>query len=667
MSKNSITQQMNPPVFFGSALIILAVVLFAVIAPKTAGAAFGDVQSWIIANTGWFYILAVAIFLFFVVGLAFSSYGKVRLGPDHIEPDFSYGSWFAMLFSAGMGIGLLFFGVAEPVMHFTNPPVGQGQTVAAAKEAMRITFFHWGMHAWAIYAVVALSLAYFSFRHGLPLTIRSALYPILGERIHGPIGHAVDIFAVLGTMFGVATSLGLGVMQVNAGLQFLFDVPTNLTVQILLIVGITLLATISVVVGLDGGIKRLSELNLGLAVLLLFFVLLAGPTVFLLQTLVQNTGSYLSDIVSKTFNLYAYKPDHSWIGGWTLFYWGWWIAWSPFVGMFIARVSRGRTIREFVIGVLCVPVGFTFMWMTFFGDTAIHMILVQGIDSVGSAVQADTSTAIFKFLKELPWSGVMSLLATLLVVTFFVTSSDSGSLVIDMITSGGREEPPVWQRIFWALTEGAVAIALLVAGGKDGLKALQTLSIASALPFAIVMLFMCYALWKALRVEGLKQSSLRYSVSPPGQAGSAAPRAAGYTWKNRLQRIVSWPKKAEVKTYINETVKPVLHSVAEELRTTTEMEVVVKEDQDDRAAIVVSHGEEIDFIYEVRARGYTAPTFAFPEFNFTEKDEAKHFRAEVHLREGGQGYDVYGYTKEQVVNDILDQYEKHMQFLHMVR
>lgn len=653
---------MNPPVFFGSALIIFGFVLFAVLAPKTAGTVFGDIQSWIITNTGWFYILAVAIFLMFVVGLAFSGYGRIKLGPDHVDPDFSYPSWFAMLFSAGMGIGLLFFGVAEPVMHFVNPPVGDGHTIAAAREAMRITFFHWGLHAWAIYAVMALSLAYFSFRHGLPLTIRSALYPLLGERIYGPIGHAVDIFAVLGTMFGVATSLGFGVMQVNAGLHYLFSVPTDLTTQVLLICGITALATISVVLGLDGGIRRLSELNLLLAVLLLLFVLFAGPTVFLLQTLVQNTGSYLSDIVQKTFNLYAYKPDHSWIGGWTLFYWGWWIAWSPFVGMFIARVSRGRTIREFIIGVLCVPVGFTFMWMTFFGDTAIHMIMVDGLKSIGQAVSDDTSTAIFKFLDHLPFSGIMSLLATLLVITFFVTSSDSGSLVIDMITSGGQEEPPVWQRIFWAVTEGAVAIALLVAGGSDGLKALQTLSIASALPFTIIMLAICYGLWKALRIEGVKQLTLRHSVITP----RIQQTKSNYSWRNRLQRIVSWPKQQEVQQFLTDTVEPALTSVVKELGDTG-LDVTIHHRSPERISMEVSHGEEIDFIYEVRVRGYQAPTFAFPEFNFTEKDTKKHYRAEVYLREGGQGYDVYGYTTDQVISDVLDQYEKHMHFLHLVR
>ncbi|WP_406667085.1 BCCT family transporter [Gallaecimonas sp. GXIMD1310] len=660
--KTPLTSQMNPPVFFGSALIIFGFVLFAVLAPKTAGTVFGDIQSWIITNTGWFYILAVAIFLLFVVALAFSDYGRIKLGPDHVDPDFSYPSWFAMLFSAGMGIGLLFFGVAEPVMHFVNPPVGDGHTIAAAREAMRITFFHWGLHAWAIYAVVALSLAYFSFRHGLPLTIRSALYPLLGERIHGPIGHAVDIFAVLGTMFGVATSLGFGVMQVNAGLHYLFSVPTDLTTQVLLICGITALATISVVLGLDGGIRRLSELNLLLAVLLLLFVLFAGPTVFLLQTLVQNTGSYLSDIVQKTFNLYAYKPDHSWIGGWTLFYWGWWIAWSPFVGMFIARVSRGRTIREFIIGVLCVPVGFTFMWMTFFGDTAIHMIMVDGIKSIGQAVSDDTSTAIFKFLDHLPFSGIMSLLATLLVITFFVTSSDSGSLVIDMITSGGQEEPPVWQRIFWAVTEGAVAIALLVAGGSDGLKALQTLSIASALPFTIIMLAICYGLWKALRIEGVKQLTLRHSVTTPRIQHTKS----NYSWRNRLQRIVSWPKQQEVQQFLNDTVEPALSAVVKELEETG-LDVTIQHRSPERLSMEVSHGEEIDFIYEVRVRGYQAPTFAFPEFNFTEKDTKKHYRAEVYLREGGQGYDVYGYTTDQVICDVLDQYEKHMHFLHLVR
>ncbi|MEX1905974.1 BCCT family transporter [Pseudomonas aeruginosa] len=342
---------LNPPVFYTSAALILALVLFTVLLQEEAQSLFNHVQQWIITNASWFYVLAVALILISVVFLAVSRYGDIKLGPDHSRPDYRNTTWFAMLFSAGMGIGLMFFGVAEPVMHFTTPPVGEPNTVQAAKEAMKLTFFHWGLHAWAIYAIVALILAFFSYRHGLPLTLRSALYPLIGERIYGPIGHAVDIFAIIGTVFGVATSLGYGVLQINSGLHHLFGWPVNQTVQIALIAATCGLATLSVASGLDRGIRILSELNLSLAVILLLFVLVLGPTVFLLQTYVQNTGAYLSDIVNKTFNLYAYEPT-DWIGGWTLLYWGWWLSWSPFVGLFIARISRGRTIREFVCGVL---------------------------------------------------------------------------------------------------------------------------------------------------------------------------------------------------------------------------------------------------------------------------------------------------------------------------
>jgi choline/glycine/proline betaine transport protein len=346
--------QMNPPVFFGAAFLIVAIVLFGAVVPDVAATVFSAVQDTIVHFAGWYYMLAVAGFLVFAIGLAFSSYGRIRLGPDDSAPDYGHVTWFAMLFSAGMGIGLMFFGVAEPLLHFSSPPVGQGGTVEAARNAMKITFFHWGLHAWGIYAVIGLSLAYFSFRHGLPLALRSALYPLIGERVHGPIGHAVDIFAVLGTMFGVATSLGLGVMQVNSGLHYLFGVQQATWIQLILIAVITMMATASVVSGLDVGIRRLSELNMILALVILAFVLVTGPTLFLLQALVQNIGAYLGSVVQRTFTLFAYRPS-DWMGNWTLFYWGWWMAWSPFVGMFIARVSRGRTIREFVTG-LAVPV-----------------------------------------------------------------------------------------------------------------------------------------------------------------------------------------------------------------------------------------------------------------------------------------------------------------------
>ena len=340
----------NPAVFYSAAAIIVAIMLFAVLAPEVADAAFKSVQAAIVENASWYYVLTVAIILLVCVYLGVSRYGNIKLGPDHSRPDYKNISWFAMLFSAGMGIGLMFFGVAEPVMHFLTPPLGEGGTVEAAREAMRLTFFHWGLHAWAVYAIVALILAFFSYRHNLPLTLRSALYPLIGDKIYGPIGHAVDVFAVVGTLFGLATSLGYGALQVNAGLNHLFPaIPVGMASQVVLIVVITALATISVVSGLDRGVKMLSELNIGLAVVLLLFVLLAGSTVFLLQALVQNVGYYLSSIVNMTFNLFAYEKT-DWFGGWTILYWGWWVSWAPFVGLFIARVSRGRTIREFILG-----------------------------------------------------------------------------------------------------------------------------------------------------------------------------------------------------------------------------------------------------------------------------------------------------------------------------
>ena len=643
---------LNPPVFFGSATLILALVVFAVAAPHTARQLFEHLQKWIVGNASWFYVLAVALILIATVFLAVSRYGDIKLGPDHSRPDYSNATWFAMLFSAGMGIGLMFFGVAEPVMHFVGPPVGEANTVQAAREAMKLTFFHWGLHAWAIYAIVALILAFFCYRHGLPLTLRSALYPLIGERIHGPIGHAVDIFAILGTVFGVATSLGYGVLQINSGLNHLFDVPVGTAVQIALIVGVTALATLSVVTGLDKGIRRLSELNLGLAVLLLLLVLLLGPTVYLLQTFVQNTGGYLSEIVSKTFNLYAYQPT-DWLGGWTLLYWGWWLSWSPFVGMFIARISRGRTIRQFVCGVMFVPAGFTLLWMTVFGNSAIHLIMHDGLTSLATTVGQDSSLALFAFLEQFPFAHLLSLLAVLMVVVFFVTSADSGALVVDMLASGGSNHTPLWQRIFWAASMGAVAIALLLA---DGLSALQTATIASALPFAAILLAAIWGLLKALHLDSTKRV-LRHQSSgrSRGHAG----------WQRRLRNLVSFPRRAHVNRFLAEVVRPACDSVAEELRRQG-LAAQVRDGEEHSVRLEVGHGAEIDFVYAVRPRAYVQPSFALRDTGEAH-EERKYFRAEVHLLEGGQDYDAMGWSRDEVIEDILDQYEQHMHFLHVVR
>jgi choline/glycine/proline betaine transport protein len=636
--------QVNPPVFFVSAALILAFVLFGALFPEQAGRTFDLLQAGIVRDFGWFYIVAVAMFLIFVLFLMMSRYGDVKLGPDESEPEYSYLSWFAMLFSAGMGIGLLFFGVAEPIQHYAKPPVGEGSTVESARQAMILTFFHWGVHAWAIYIVVGLALAYFAFRRGLPLTLRSGLFPLIGKRIHGPIGHAIDIFAVLGTMFGVATSLGFGVLQVNAGFSYLFGLPVNATVQVVLIAVITGMATLSAGTGLDKGVKRLSELNIILAVLLLVFVLTVGSTVFLLQAFVQNIGAYLGAVVQRTFRMYAYEPN-AWLGDWTLFYWGWWISWSPFVGMFIARISRGRTIREFITGVLLVPALFTFLWMTVFGNTAIALDL-SGAAPIAQTVADNMPVALFEVMEQLPFSLFASGLVTLLVITFFVTSADSGALVIDMITSGAAPNPPVWQRIFWAVCAGVVAAVLLLAGG---LKALQTAALASALPFAIVMLFICYGLLRALQTE-TRGSAMDLSI-----AADSAPSDAGLSWQQRLASITGFYDKPKIDSFLNDTARPALDAVAAQmLENGLAPELAAREGQLD---LHVPHGDSGVFRYTIRARSFRSPSFAWAETN-DQAPESRHYRAMAFSSEGDQQHDVTGYSRDQLINDLLNRYAR---------
>ena len=645
----------NPPVFAGSAILILLLVGYTALFPKRSESQFTAIQNSIMAHGSWFYIAAVAVILIGVVCVGLSRYGDIKLGPDHSEPDYSFSSWFAMLFSAGMGIGLMFFGVGEPVMHFLAPPVGEAGTIAAAKEAMGITFFHWGFHAWAIYAIVALILAFFGYRHNLPLTLRSALYPLIGDRIYGAIGHSVDVFAILGTTFGVATALGYGVLQVNSGLHYLFDIPVSTPVQVVLIVVITGLATLSVASGLDKGIRRLSELNLLLALLLMLMVIALGPTTLLLQMFVQNIGGYLSELVDKTFNLYAYKPT-DWLGGWTLFYWAWWLSWSPFVGMFIARISRGRTIREFICGVLFVPSALTFLWMTVFGNTSIDLLMYHSAEALGNVVQTDVSLALFTFLEYFPLSNVLSGVAVIMVVVFFVTSSDSSAMVIDLLASKGSGHAPVWQRVFWSCLIGVVALVLMLAGG---LKALQSATIATALPFSIILLVSGYGLLKALAVDAAKKETMNQATHAP---------RLGYkhsTWQNRLYNVVNFPERKSVTQFMRYTVVPAMEEVAEELKKQGG-DACVSSEGGSRPALKVSHGDEQDFLYRVKPRAFMQPSFVVDDFD-DEDEENRYYRAEVFLGEGGQDYDIMGWAKEQVIGDIIDQYEKHMYFLQRVR
>jgi len=488
----------NPPVFFGSLIVLLVTITATIIIGEPAEDLFARAQTVISDASGWFFILLVNVLLFFLVFLAFSKFGNIRLGGKDATPDFSRASWFAMLFSAGMGIGLVFWGVAEPISHFNyNPFVDNADAVASAKSAMGFTFLHYGIHAWAIYTVVALALAFFTFNLKLPLTIRSIFYPLLGDKIYGRWGDFIDIISVIATVVGLATSLGMGAQQVNAGLEYLFGVEYSRIVQILIIMVITILATGSLLAGLDKGIRRLSEVNISLALIMLVFVIAIGPTAYLLEGFVQNIGYYIDNFFKLGMWTESYagiKDDSTWQNSWTVFYYAWWIAWSPFVGIFIARVSRGRTIREFITGVLLVPTILTFLWMSVFGGSAIYYELL-GDHSITEAVNTNLPTAFFILLEKFPLVTISSGLSVILVASFFVTSSDSGSMVVDTLTSGGRHDAPKVQKIFWAAMEGATASVLLLYGG---LTALQSATTITGLAFAVILVVMVFSFYLSL-------------------------------------------------------------------------------------------------------------------------------------------------------------------------
>jgi choline/carnitine/betaine transport len=502
------------PVVFPVALAVIALFVAATILLGDQAATIYDaIFSTINTYFGWFYILATNVFIVTVLYFAVSKYGSIRIGGVEAETEFSTFSWMAMLFSAGMGIGLMFFSVAEPMTFFDDiPPFFAGaanaeaNTAAAAGPALAQTFFHWGIHPWAVYALVGLGLAFFSFNRGLPLTFRSIFWPLLGERIYGWPGHLIDLVTVFATLFGLSTSLGLGVAQVNTGLDvvagqlFGAGIPVGRWPQVALIAGITLIATLSVAAGLDGGVKRLSTLNLYLMFAMLGFLLIVGPTLYVLDALVGGLGTYLVNLPGLSLFTAAFATGGSaktFLGSWTIFYWGWWISWSPFVGMFIARISKGRTIREFVFGVLVLPSLFSFLWLATFGGSALSAQL-GGAPILAALSNQGQTIAMFSMLSQYPLGALSSIIATVLVITFFVTSSDSGSLVIDHLTSGGKHDVPRTQRIFWALTEGLVAALLLVGGG---LAALQTASVSTGLPFAVILLVMCYTVYLGLRNE----------------------------------------------------------------------------------------------------------------------------------------------------------------------
>lgn len=492
---------LHNPVFFFSSLLIVLFVILTLVFPESAKQVFDASKNWSINNFDWLFIVSGNIFVLFCLTLVVLPLGKIRLGGSDAKAEFSTLSWFSMLFAAGMGIGLMFWSVAEPVGYFTNwygTPLNVAKgTSEAAELAMGATMFHWGLHPWAIYGVVGLSLAFFSFNCNMPLTIRSAFFPLLGERIWGWAGNIIDTTAVLATIFGLATSLGFGAQQAAAGLNFLFDIPNTISTQIAIIFGVTIVAIFSVVRGLQGGVKILSNINMSLALVLMLFVMITGSTLAIINGVGTTLLSYVEHIIP--LSNWIGREDQTFYHGWTVFYWAWWVSWSPFVGMFIARISRGRTVREFILAVLLIPTLLTAVWMATFGGTGLEQVQ-EGVGQLAIGI-TDSSLALFQMLENLPLSNITSFLAIVLVLVFFITSSDSGSLVIDSITAGGKLDVPVLQRIFWASMEGVIAAVLLFGGGADALGALQAAAITVGLPFTLVLILMCFGLFLGLRKE----------------------------------------------------------------------------------------------------------------------------------------------------------------------
>ncbi|MDG3757355.1 choline BCCT transporter BetT [Pseudomonas aeruginosa] len=653
---------MNPPVFYGAAILILLFAAVVIGFPQRAGEWLLAAQTWASQTVGWYYLLAMTLYLIFVVVTALSGYGKIKLGADHDEPEFSYLSWAGMLFAAGISITLFFFCVSEPLTHFLQPPQGEAGTQEAARQAMELLLLHWGLHGWGVFALVAMALAYFAYRHNLPLALRSALYPLIGKRINGPIGYTVDCFGIIATVFGLGADMGFGVLQLNSGLDYLYAIPHTHPVQMALIV-LMMGAAISVAVsGVDKGIRILSDINMLLACSLLLFVLFAGPTQHLLNTLVQNVGDYLGHLPGKSFDLYAYGGPSDWLGSWTVFYWAWWIAWAPFVGLFIARISRGRTIREFVFGVLFIPLGFTLAWMSIFGNSALEQAL-GGASELGRVAIEQPSMALYQMLQNYPWSRAVITVTVLVSFVFFVTSADSGTVVLSTLSAHGGsadDDGPKWLRVFWGSVTALVTGGLLFAGSIDALKSAVVLT---SLPFSLILLLMMWGLHKAFYMESQRQRARSHSLAPL-MSGNGK-RSGG--WKRRLSQAVHFPSRDEVYRFMNDVVRPAISEVSEVFR---EKGLAVDAQLDPGNAslsLEIGHGEQHRFLYQVLMRGYFTPSFARAGMGGLHLKNRRYFRAEVHLAEGSQDYDLMGYTKEQIINDMLDQYERHLQFLHLVR
>jgi choline/glycine/proline betaine transport protein len=661
---------LNKVVFFGSAAGTVLVALWAMLLPDNAAAVLGVVVGWTSAWFGWFYVLLAAAALVFVAVIALSRYGSIRIGPDHSRPEFRTISWASMLFAAGIGTDLMFFAVAEPVTHYMAPPSGDPQTVQAARESIAWTLFHYGISGWAMYALMGMALGYFAYRLHLPLAIRSALYPLLGKRIDGPIGDAVDLAAVLGTIFGVATSLGIGVVMINVGLEVTLGIEEGPVAQIALIVLGVGVATVSAVSGVNKGIRLLSELNVLLAVALSIWVLVAGKTDYLLNALALNIGDFLRLFPEMVLQTFPYEDTGTWMSDWTLFFWAWWIAWASFVGLFLARISRGRTLRQFVSGVLIIPFSYILMWISLYGNAALDVIR-GGNEQFGLDTMENPERGFYALLAEYPAFVPVAILATATALLFYITSADSAALVMANLTSrlkDPRQDAATAPRVFWALATGALTIAVL---GVGGIPALQSATVIMGLPFAFVMVAVMLGLFRSLRMEGTRTDGVRAAI-PSTMSGRSEAHAAG-TWRARLRRALAFPTLAQADEYLAGTVRPALEEVAAEVRTSGaaiglgDVAVVDSTDPDTGAPrVTLTIGDEDDpttpaFMYAVHREAVAVPTYA----GRARRGDAYYGRLEVHLASGGQGYDIMGYSSGQVIGDVLDQYERYLEFLRL--
>ncbi|MEA9392083.1 choline transporter [Acerihabitans sp. TG2] len=652
----------NPVVFFTSAGLIIAFTLMTIFYPVFSNKWIGIVLNWVSSTFGWYYLLAATLYIVFVIYIGASRYGTIKLGPEQSKPEFSLLSWAAMLFAAGIGIDLMFFSVAEPVTQYMMPPEGQGQTLEAARQAMVWTLFHYGLTGWAMYALMGIALGYFSYRYNLPLTIRSALYPIFGKRIYGPIGHSVDIAAVIGTIFGIATTLGIGVVQLNYGLDVLFHIPESLTVQAALIMLSVVMATISAISGVNKGIRFLSELNVLLSVGLILFLLFWGDTEFLLNALVLNVGDYINRFVGMTLNSFAFDRPTKWMNSWTLFFWAWWVAWSPFVGLFLARISRGRTIRQFVAGTLVIPFIFTLLWLSIFGNSALYQVIHGNID-FAKEVMAYPERGFYSLLAQYPGFTLSASVATITGMLFYVTSADSGSLVLGNFTSRLSDinnDAPNWLRVFWSLAIGSLTLGMLM---TDGITALQNTTVIMGLPFSFVMFFVMAGLYKSLKVEDYRKASSQQASAPTVVSGDAV-----LNWKQRLSRVMNYPGTTYTEQMLNTVCRPAMQDVASELKlrgAKVEFNELppLEDERLNHLELLVRLGEEENFVYQIWPQRYSVPAFTYR----ARSGKSHYYRLETYLTEGTQGNDLMDYSKEQIINDILDQYERHMQFLHIYR